>query len=360
MRLPQFFGKKRGHRRTGSQAWGSVGEAIFYASLMAAGLCFACLLLTGAVGFGPDAAVVPWARWWLGLFTALIPGALLAFGGSGLLRSIRAWGKSEERRAVSDAISEFLEPIGRDAEAFPDLPGVPACEDLVNSPGTILRYRLPIESPESWRLLGLGLFAVLWNAVLAVLAVTAGLDLLGGRSEPVLLAVLVPFLAVGIGGIVVFVRRLILTTSVGMTQVEICDHPLVPGGSYDVLLAQGGAGTFTGLELMLEAEESAAFRQGTDTRSEHVVVWREIVREWRDVRINPGVRFETHVTVAIPPEAMHSFVSEHNAVRWRIVVQGRPERRAAFRRAFPLVVHPRSVEGRRVERRVTDAGEVPR
>ncbi|NBT13493.1 MAG: hypothetical protein EBS56_07920 [Planctomycetia bacterium] len=340
MRLPRFFGKKRGHRRTGSQAWGSAGEAIFYALLVAAALCFAGLLLTGVVGLDPEAVGLPWAGWWLWIFTALIPGALLAFGGAGLVRTLRGWDKSEERRAAAETLAELLEPVGHGSGSPRELPGVPTCDDLVNSPGTILRYRLPIESPESWQLLGIGLFAALWNAVLAVLAVTAGLDLLGGRVEPVLLALLVPFLAVGIGGIVVFVRRLFLTTAVGTTQVEISDHPLLPGANYDVLLAQGGAGAVALLRLTLEMEESAAFRQGTDTRTERVVVWREVVKEWRDVRISPGVRFEAHATITIPRDAMHSFVSEHNAVRWRIVVHGRPERRAPFERMFPLVVHP--------------------
>ena len=40
MRLPRFFSKKRGHRRTGSEVWGSVGEALFHAALMVAGVGF--------------------------------------------------------------------------------------------------------------------------------------------------------------------------------------------------------------------------------------------------------------------------------------------------------------------------------
>jgi hypothetical protein len=38
MRLPRFLAKKRGNRRTGSQAWGSFAEGIFYAILLAAGV----------------------------------------------------------------------------------------------------------------------------------------------------------------------------------------------------------------------------------------------------------------------------------------------------------------------------------
>lgn len=358
MRLPRFFGKKRGHRRTGSQAWGSFGEAVFYAALVAAGLCFACLLLTGVVGVGPEANGQPSSAWWPWLFTLLIPGALLAFGGAGLTRTIRVWGKSEERRAAAEGIAEFIDAMGRPTGASRGHPGVPTCDDLVNSPGTILRYRLPIESPESWTLLGIGLFATLWNAVLVVLGVGAGIDLLGGRVEWVLLAVLVPFLGVGVCAIALFIRRLILTTAIGTTQLEISDHPLLPGLSYDVLLAQGGSGTFEHLALAIEVEELASFRQGTDTRTERIIVWREIVKEWRDVRIAPGARFETHVTIAIPADAMHSFATEHNAVRWRIVVSGRPQRWPAFVRVFPVVVFAMGMEAGASDHSAATFGEV--
>ncbi|NBP25078.1 MAG: hypothetical protein EBU81_11120 [Proteobacteria bacterium] len=117
-------------------------------------------------------------------------------------------------------------------------------------------------------------------------------------------------------------------------------HPLLPGNSYDVLLAQSGSGTFSSLSLAIEVEETASFRQGTDTRTERVVVWREVVKEWAHLQVTPGVRFETHVTITIPDGAMHSFASEHNAVRWRAVVVGRPDRWPVFARVFPLVVVP--------------------
>ena len=347
MKLPRFFGKKRGHRRTGLAVWGSVGEGLFYAALVAAGLVFGGLLLSGAMSEVPageaGTALGRGQAWWLWLLTFLIPGALLAFGGSGLVRVIRVWGKSDERRAASVEIPALLDTMGHAADEAPGHPGVPTCDDLVNSPGTILRYRLPIESPESWTLLGFGLFALLWNAIVLVFAVGAGFDLMSGRTDWLLLALLVPFVAVGIGGIVLFGRALFQATAVGPTQIEISDHPLLPGSGYDVLLGQGGVGNFRSLELYLELEELATFRQGTDIRTERTVVWRELVKEWRNMQLAPGARFETHVTVAIPPDAMHSFASDHNAVKWRLVVHGRPERRPAFLRVFPLVVFPAPV-----------------
>ena len=432
MRLPRFLEKKRGERRTGSQIWGSVGEAAFYACLLLAGIVFGSLLITGVavpewrinhdylsaravvVGKGLQRRLVSdpphishsvWApvlrvnypvnqrsieswsqpsstsvtsdrktaldrlkdlpsigatiscwydpdspmtvvlgrgyNWWMWLLMLLLPGALVAFGGSGLHKTVRSWGKSDEHKAAAVKSSDPAVSMGQIPLEAPGFPSIPACDNLVNSPGTILRYRLPIESSESWALLGFGLFSIVWNAVLLVLAIGAGLDLMGGRVDWLLFALIVPFAVVGVGSVVLFFRRLVLTTSVGPTQVEVSDHPLRPGQQYDILLAQGGSGILHSLEISMELEEQATYRQGTDTRTERVVVSRHMIKQWQDVRLSPVSRFETETKVQVPIDAMHSFESEHNVVSWRFVVRGVPDRWPPFCRVFPLIIFPR-------------------
>ena len=450
MRLPRLYAKKRGHRRTGSREWGSVGDGLFHGTLLVAGLFFGGLLASGvaapewrinhyfiesrctilAKGLArttvedPPGAVVAhwrpclkvryragdtireaWSRsstadnlpdraaalgrlarwkigtevpcwydpaapdtvvlergynWWLWLLALLLPGALVLIGGTGLVRGLRAWGKSEEHRAASIGLSELLDPLAHAPQEAPGHPAVPVWDDLVNSPGTILRYRLPIESPESWTMVGLGLFALLWNAVVIVLAVGAGLDLLGGRIDWWLFGLLVPFVGVGIAGIVLFIRSLVLAAAIGPTQLEISDHPLLPGGRYDVLLAQGGSGPFRTLDLSLELEEQSTFRQGTDTRTEQRVVWRQRVTGSRDVCPTPDARYETRAVVEIPADAMHSFTSAHNAVRWRLVVQGTPDRWPVFTRTFPVVVLPPGAQAAAAPEQVASPREAAR
>ena len=84
----------------------------------------------------------------------------------------------------------------------------------------------------------------------------------------------------------------------------------------------------------------ATFRQGTDARTENLVVWRRQFDAWYDVALLPGARFEVRSSITIPHDAMHSFTAEHNAVRWRLVVRGVPARWPAFVRVFPVAVYP--------------------
>ena len=428
MRLPIFFSKKRGERRTGSPAWGSFGEGFFYASLLTAGLFVGGLMLTGVavpewrinnhftevegrlVGKGlarrtttdlfgirrqswrpavllefhaDGESVRAWHTsgwgeattdrslalrqldgwrlgqsircwydperietvvlkrgysWWLWLLTLLLPGALVVFGATGLAQAASAWGRSEERQAAE--IGQLLSPLVRSSSDEEGFPTVPACADLMNSPGTIQRFRLPTESPEAWSLLGAGLFALLWNAVVIVLAVAAGFDLAGGRTDWWLFGLLAPFGLIGLAAIGLFLRRLLLATAIGPTHLEISDHPLRPGGTYGVHLSQGGAVSFRRLELVLELEEQATFRQGTDVRTEKQVVWRELMCCWDRLEPVPGRPFEATLQFKVPARAMHSFRSLHNAVGWRLVLRGIPDRWPAFLRVFPLVIVP--------------------
>ncbi len=336
IRLPRFFEKKRGSRRTGSQVWGRAGEACFYAALLAAGVVFTAMLGRrvweapgGFAGIGL----------WMWLLTLLLPGALVSIGGSGLARVIHGWGRSEEGMAALRRFPEMFQPSGRAHEIDP-FPSVPPWENFNNSPGTILRYRLPLESPESWSVFGFGLFAVLWNAVVILLAVTAGVDFVGGQTDWLLLALLVPFVAIGVAGVVIFVRALVLQNVAGPTQIEIGDHPLRPGDRCDVYLGQGGVGLFRRITLTLELEELATFRQGTDTRTERRVIQEEPIADWRAVSIAPGRRFEERASFEVPANAMHSFASLHNSVTWRIAVRVEPAKWPGFTRHYPIVVLP--------------------
>ena len=350
VRLPPFFGKKRGNRQTVSHAWGSLGEAMFYTLLLLGGAAYAAVVIVGM--FWPELRLGLWAAGsaatdgvpaaptvWLWLLNLFLPTGLLAIGISGIYRLLSVLGKSEERRAAAVTIPDILEPVAGSTEE-PGYPAVPTCDHFTNSPGTVLDFRLPIESPESWTLLGIGIFAVLWNIVLVVLGVSAGVDIAGGRTDLILLALVAVFASVGIASIVVFGRAAIAAARVGPTQLEISSLPMRPGGRYELLLSQSGSGGFRSLSITLEQQERATFRMGTDTRTERRIVLSREISRWQEIELSPATRFEARCQVGLPADLMHSFISAHNSVDWRFVVHGTPVRRQAFTRIFPVIVFP--------------------
>lgn len=358
VRLPRFFGKKRGERRTGSPEWGRVTEAVLSACLLAAGLVHGMVVVAGIVrpswriGFGVpvnEGEASP-ASLWVWLLGLLLPVVLLLLGATGLVRSFRGWGRSEERRAAMGRLPDLLAPVAGAVEAE-GLPTTPAFDHLTNSPGTTLAYRLPTEDAEGWSLVAAGLFAASWNAMLAVFLAGGGLGLRSAAGDPLLAVMVVAFGAVGAGSIVLFVLRFLAAHAIGPTHLEVSSMPLEPGERCRLRLTQSGACALHRLTVRLELEEQSTYRQGTDVRIERRVVTRLPLAGWQDLRIGPATRFDGDAEAAVPAAAMHSFVSEHNCVSWRFIVEGEPatpsgsrrwslSRSRRFERAFPIVVVP--------------------
>ena len=138
----------------------------------------------------------------------------------------------------------------------------------------------------------------------------------------------------------------LIHTVIGPTSVEISDHPLYPGGSYDLFLTQGGRLQMRRLEVCLVCLEEATFRQGTDIRSERHIVHLLPMSCHRDFRIEPARPFEHQCKLLVPADAMHTFVTKNNAVHWRVVVHGEAEAWPPFERSFPVIVHPHAAPAR--------------
>ena len=90
-------------------------------------------------------------------------GCSCCLGITGLLHSLKSWGPFGGASAAQ--FGRILETLASPIPETVGFPTIPACDNLVNSPGTMLRFRLPTESPEAWSLIGAGLFSGLWNVV---------------------------------------------------------------------------------------------------------------------------------------------------------------------------------------------------
>ncbi len=434
----RYYGKKRGHRRTGSPKLGSVGEAAFFAALLllgCGGLVWlfstlilpewrvnhefvetTCKVLDKRIGEmqaddGPlyrpefkiaytvggatyrdwrydiwhydtrrgyssgrensqaildrfavyDAAsgnrcpcwydpmnpsvvvLVRGYRWWVWpLFT--VPASFIIIGAGGLVYTLLRWGKSAERRSAVGRRAgprDFFRPNGNGDRRYPF---VPQGGDMTNSPGTKLKFRLAMAGAAGWALFGMLAFCVVWNGAVAVLAVMAIRGHLAGKPWLLTLFV-VPFLLIGVGAIVYFLRRLLVAAGIGPTRLEISEHPLQPGGQYRLFFSQSGRLRIKALRVSLACEEAATYRQGTNARTETRQVYRQELFRREDFEIS-GQPFESDIELSLPAGAMHSFAADHNEINWTLVVEGEAAGWPNYRRAFPVIVRPAAGEPR--------------
>ncbi|HZN35297.1 MAG TPA: hypothetical protein VFB80_15820 [Pirellulaceae bacterium] len=336
-RLFRFVEKKRGGRRTGSNLVGNFGEALFFGSLFLVGmLALSVLLASHLLAPDPASFTIGFGKW---LFLLLMASFVL-LGGGGMIWTVLRIGVSAERRSALATRAVDLDLMQEAVPRPRNYPAIPPFDGLVNSPGIDLAYRLPPAQTPGWQLLAMTIFGLLWTGVVCFFTVWTISNALAGRPEWLLTALLVPFWAVCYWAIREFLQLLVVNSGTGSTTVEISDLPLAPGHEYQVAIAQHGQLTMKSLELWLVCEEEATFTQGTDIRSEVREVWRQLCFERRDFRIEAGVPFQEQCAIAVPPTAMHSFYSPHNAVRWKLVARGEADGWPAFERGFPLVVYP--------------------
>ncbi|MGA2033230.1 MAG: DUF3592 domain-containing protein [Thermoguttaceae bacterium] len=270
----------------------------------------------------------------------LVPASFLALGLAGLIYAILHWGRSVERRASMAQLApgrDLFEPPG---PARPQHPTIPDCTEITSSPGTRLAYRLPMSGSPAWTSFGLLLAALLWNAAVAVFVVQAIGSLLARQPDWLLTLFIIPFTLIGIALAVLFARHLLVTTGIGPTLVEISDHPLMPGGSYQLFISQSGQFEMNFVEVSLICQEQATYCQGTNSRTEIREIYRQSVLRREQLAAKRGEPFEAQCALDIPCGAMHSFKANHNEIHWKVLVRGRVAAARDYQRWFPVIVYP--------------------
>jgi hypothetical protein len=264
-------------------------------------------------------------------------GLITTGGGAVIYRLIRV-STSHERRAAripSDRVADR-----RSRGVLPVFPTVPDEREIIDSPGIRLAYRLPTKGSPTWLLASAAGLALGWCAICVVLLGIEVESVLSGTWHLLRMLVLFAFGWIGVRLLGYFLNVLRGLWGVGAVIVELSDHPLRPGESYEVFLAQFGRVFLKRLEVDLVCEEEATFLQGTDVRVERHVVRREKLWSETNVRIDPTRGWEQQFKISIPADAMHSFQSQHNALRWQIEVRGESRRWPSYCRSFPVVVQP--------------------
>ncbi|QDV64774.1 MULTISPECIES: hypothetical protein [Crateriforma] len=345
--------KKRGSRVLGQTFRGIVGEALFYAGLFLLGVFGLSLIIASRVAVirqapiplpevSPEITSSGLGTWILGILSAV---AILT-GIAGLLYRISQIGASNERRSAIRARAKQIELIGPTADQTVKLPGVPQGKRLTESPGERQTYRLGASTQETG-IVGTAALTMLWNAAWFTLLSVVLSGFWFSRPRWVLAGLLIPTGFLGVRMFRHFVAQLRRQAGVGPTIVEISDHPLVPGNQYRVHVSQMGRLRLKNLRVYLTCQEEAFFHQGTDVRVERYDAFHQDLAKEHNVRVDPHTPWQQQFNLDLPPDVMHSFVGNHNAIRWRLVVSGESRPWPSFCRSFPVVVHPPGLSMRR-------------
>jgi len=296
----------------------------------------------------PETVVLARGYTWFAWLMLLVPAAFISIGGGGLIYTVLTWGKSTERLAATSQHTpglDFFMPPENNAVAEP-FPFVPNPQQSNDSPGTYLAYRLP-PGTGGWSLAAMVLLCVLWNVTVAVFVRMAVQSFQSGEPDWILTIFTVPFVIVGVGFLVILVRALLIETGIGPTLVEISAHPLAPGDRYEIYVSQAGRLEIKSLDVKLICEETATYRQGTNTRKATRRVYEQVLVTGELLARGRTLPFEARAHLEVPGDAMHSFKAIHNRIDWKIIVKGAVARWPDFERSFPVIVRPTSAAEKR-------------
>lgn len=337
-KLLRLYGKKRGSRMSGWWVMGSVGEAAFFATLFLLGIVSLSIVGSRQL-FWPETQII---RVGFGFWLMVIAScSFIVIGLTGLiLRVAQTVASPELRSALAQQAEREHKRRSRGPGALAELPNTPSLRAFTDSPGERLAYRLARQHGEVGPLILSFLFAASWNGLLAVLCVIAIGNFARGTPSWFLTALLVPFGAIGFLAARWFFSLFRRLSGLGPTIAEISQIPLLPGETFTLYLCQYGRVTFRRLTLAIVCYEESTYQQGTDVRTERVPVARHIVCERENCRAEPDQPLEIDCQFRLPSDTMHSFQSQHNAIVWKVVVEGDSTRWPSFCRSFPVVVHP--------------------
>lgn len=333
----RLWEKKRGGRQTTSPWFGTFGEAIFYAAIFLFGVFSLAALITAQLREpDPNFFKIGIGNWLL----LLLYVSMILLGGGSFFFTVAEIGASAERRSAIAARASDLEIVQDARTVTREFPNIPVGNNLTNSPGTRLKFRLPNMQSAAWPLVAGATSFLLSSAVVAVLAVVAIRSHAAGNPSWVLTLSLIPLSSVSAWTAYYLTRQMMLHTGIGPTIVEVAEHPLYPGQTCPVYLTQLGRLKLKSFALCLTCEEEATYQQGTDIRTESLRVFNQVILDEHDLKIEPSAPYEREFEIRIPETAMHSFLSPHNAVQWKLSVHGHAEAWPPFDRSFPLVVYP--------------------
>ena len=246
----------------------------------------------------------------------LMAGAVMAKGGLG--------SRSRDRGGFSDARAKTPSFLRKESKrSVPDYEPEP----LLLKPEV---SRLPA-------LIGITVFALIWNGIISIFIYQVIEGFQRGGVDWFLTVFMIPFVAVGLILIFVIIYQFLALFN---PRIELTLHPGTPRLGEPCLLqwrVEGNTRRLRKLTLVLEAEEIATYRRGTNTYTDRNIFEQVVISE-QDAA--GSIDFSGSMDFTLPGDTMHSFKANNNEVLWSIKVQGDIPRWPDVSAVFPIAVIP--------------------
>ena len=332
MRRNNFFASGRGLRFANRRWWAGFTESVLAASLVLIGVVLLAVFATMAVLYStPDQLYI---STWLFAAQLLVAVALIGVGSYLVVTTLWKVSVSPERRDAIKSQANELEIFNELRQRPVDQPTIPR---LPTRPGSVQPFQLIAQPTNLWGLITSGSLAVIFVALVTILALTA----VASKSVDWLAAgLLIPASLATAWFLYLFFRQFLKLSGIGVTTLELSSWPLIPGRESRMFLSQPARVRLRLLDVSLVCSEQATFSQGTDIRTESRNVFEQRLLKQRGIDTSPGQPFETGLDLMIPPDAMHTFKSGNNQVQWKIVVLAQAKAWPTLTRTFPVQVQP--------------------
>ncbi len=147
---------------------------------------------------------------------------------------------------------------------------------------------------------------------------------------------MIPFVVIGLG-LIGLVFYLLLALFNPRPRLTLENGHLAPGAETTLRWQLSGqTGRIESFKIEIEGRESARYRRGTNTYTDHHVFFSEaLVSEARFGRLHRG-----QAVLKVPAHTMPTFESDNNKIEWQLHVHGDIPVWPDMKASFPLTVFP--------------------
>ena len=179
---------------------------------------------------------------------------------------------------------------------------------------------------------GMGCLAIFWNSIVWIILLQSNM--------PVFARIFVSIFAlIGLAMFGGFGYYLLALFNPKPTLVA-SEHSIALGQSFKLKWRfSGNTSRIDRLEIILAAQESATYRRGTNTTTDHNFFVFEKISETRDRTSIPS----GEISITIPHNSMHSFDSGNNKITWTVRLNGDIAKWPDVKMEFPITIVPNSI-----------------